>query len=359
MMSSLSKSKLITIVLHILVWSVFGIGVFFYLPIFSRVDIHYLFWTRQVITFSLLVIAFYVNAFILVPHFLLKNQPGYYIAMLIGVVIAIVILDGWSDHLLNLHQFFDEAFLKRVMKQILAHRGENILQVFTLVMAILVLGISTSLAAVRKWQKDKRKREELEKEMISSELSFLKAQINPHFFFNTMNNIYALTQVDADMAGQAIHKLSRMMRYLLYDTHQGHAMLSQEIAFVKDYINLMQLRLTEVVKVNVDIPVQLQDMPIAPMMLLPFLENAFKHGVSTTQKSHIDIVILQRSTELDITIRNSVLKDNSASLDSNSGIGLINTRRRLDLLYPGKHKLETCGLNTDNMYIVHLILDLS
>jgi two-component system LytT family sensor kinase len=357
MMPPLSKSKLITILVHFLVWSVFGIGVFFYLPIFSGIDLHYLFWTRQVVTFSLLVIAFYVNAFILVPRFLLKNHPGYYIAMLIGVIIGIVILDGWGDHLLNLHQFFDEAFLRRVMKQILAHRGENILQVFTLVMSVLVLGISTSLAAVRKWQKDKRKREELEKDKISSELSFLKAQINPHFFFNTMNNIYALTQVDADMAGQAIHKLSRMMRYLLYETHQGHAMLSQEIAFVKDYINLMQLRLTGAVKINVDIPVQLQDMPIAPMM--PFLENAFKHGVSATQESHIDVLILQRSAELDITIKNSVMQDNSVSLDTNSGIGLLNTRRRLDLLYPGKHKLETCGLNANNEYTVHLILDLS
>lgn len=358
-MPPLSKSKLITILVHFLVWSVFGIGVFFYLPIFSGIDIHYLFWTRQVITFSLLVIAFYVNAFVLVPRFLLKNHPGYYIATLLGVISAIVILDGWGDHLINLHRFFDEAFLRRVMKQILAHRGENILQVFTLVMSVLVLGISTSLAAVRKWQTDKRKREELEKDKITSELSFLKAQINPHFFFNTMNNIYALTQVDADMAGQAIHKLSRMMRYLLYETHQGHAMLSQEIAFVKDYINLMQLRLTGAVKINVDIPAQLQDMPIAPMMLLPFLENAFKHGVSATQESHIDVLVRQRSAELDIIIKNSVMQDNNASLDTNSGIGLLNTRRRLDLLYPGKHKLETCRLNADNEYTVHLILDLS
>ncbi|HMI01370.1 MAG TPA: histidine kinase [Pedobacter sp.] len=359
MMPRLSKSKLITILVHVLVWSVFGIGIFFYLPIFSGIDIHYLFWIRQVITFGLLVIAFYVNAFVLVPRFLLKNHPGYYIALIIGVVIAIVILDGWSDHLFNLHRFFDEAFLKRVMKQILAHRGENILQVFTLVMSVLVLGISTSLAAVRKWQKDWQKREELEKDKITSELSLLKAQINPHFFFNTMNNIYVLTQVDADLAGQAIHQLSRMMRYLLYETHQGHAMLSQEIAFVEDYINLMQLRLTEAVKVNIDIPVNFLDMPMAPMLLLPFLENAFKHGVRTTQQSHIDILILQRSSELDITIRNSVMKDNSVSLDTNSGIGLMNTRRRLDLLYPGKYKLEICELSADNEYIVHLILNLS
>jgi len=136
-------------------------------------------------------------------------------------------------------------------------------------------------------------------------------------------------------------------------------MLSQEIAFVKDYINLMQLRLTDAVKVNFETPDHLLDMPIAPMLLLPFLENAFKHGLSTTQQSHIDILIRQRSSELDITVRNSVMKDNNVSLDTNGGIGLVNTRRRLDLLYPDKYKLETCELNADNEYTVHLILDLS
>ncbi|RZK73524.1 MAG: hypothetical protein EOO85_17155, partial [Pedobacter sp.] len=341
-MTTLSKSKLITILVHFLIWSVFGIGIFFYLPIFSGVDIHYSFWTRQVFTFSLLVIAFYVNTFFLVPRIFLKNHPLYYIALVIGIVIAIVILDGWSDQLLNLQRFFDEAYLNRMMKQILAHRGDNILQLFTLIMSVLVLGISTSLAVVRKWQRDKRRREELEREKITSELSFLKAQINPHFFFNTMNNIYALTQVDADMAGQAIHKLSRIMRYLLYETPQGHALLSQEISFVKDYITLNQLRVTKAVTINANIPNQVEDMPIASMMLLPFLENAFKHGVSANQKSNIDIVILQRNKELDITISNSVFKDANASLDTSSGIGLMNTRRRLDLLYAGKYSLETC-----------------
>jgi two-component system LytT family sensor kinase len=358
-MQQLSKSKLVTILIHFLLWSVFGLAIFFYLPFFSGIDLHYAVWIRQAFTFGLLVIAFYVNAFVLVPRFLLKNQPGYYIAIIIGLVIAIVILDGWNDHLLNLHRFFDEAFLKRVMMQILSHRGENILQVFTLVISVLVLCISTSLATMQKWQKDKQKREELEKDKVTSELSFLKAQINPHFFFNTLNNIYVLTRVDADMAGEAIHQLSRMMRYLLYETHQGQTQLSQEIAFVKDYISLMQLRLTDAVKVNLDTPAHLQDMPMAPMLFLPFLENAFKHGVSTLQQSHIDILIRQRGSELDITIRNSIMKDNSISLDTNGGIGLVNTRRRLDLLYPGKHTLEICELNADNEYSVHLILNLS
>ena len=149
------------------------------------------------------------------------------------------------------------------------------------------------------------------------------------------------------------------MRYLLYDTQQGDNMLSHEIAFVKNYISLMKLRLTDVVKINIDIPSNLQEMPLAPMILLPFVENAFKHGISATQQSYIDIIIFQKDKVLDVTVKNSIMKDNSTSLDVNSGIGLVNTRRRLDLLYPGKYKLDISEANAASEYNVHLVLDLS
>jgi sensor histidine kinase YesM len=239
------------------------------------------------------------------------------------------------------------------------HRPDHGWDVLLLAIIALVIGISTSVTAIQKWQKDNHAREELEKDKVTSELSFLKAQINPHFFFNTLNNIYALTVVDSEVAGKAIHQLSRMMRYLLYDTQQGHTMLSQEIAFVKDYISLMQLRLTDVVKVTIDTPAGLKDLPLAPMIFLPFVENAFKHGVSATQHSHIDIVFVQSDKVLDLTVKNSIMKDNSVSLDTNSGIGLVNTRRRLDLLYPGKYTLDINEENAFNEYTVHLVLDLS
>ena len=113
-----------------------------------------------------------------------------------------------------------------------------------------------------------------------------------------------LTEVDPKLAGEAIHQLSKMMRYLLYDTQQGDNMLSQEIAFVKNYISLMKLRLTDVVKINIDIPENLQDMPLAPMIFLPFVENAFKHGISATRQSYINITILQKDKVLDLTVRN-------------------------------------------------------
>lgn len=358
-MEQRSKSRSIAILIHILVWGVFGLAIFYYLPFFSGIDLPREFWIRQFTTFCLLVVAFYFNAFVLVPVFLLKNHKGYYFAIILGIVIGIVLIDGWGTRIFNLRYLFENNSQRRVIRQVFMRGGSNMLNMLTLAIFALVLGISTSLTVMQHWQKDKQRREELEKEKVRSELSFLKAQINPHFFFNTLNNIYVLTQVDAAVAGKAIHQLSRMMRYLLYEIQQGQTLLSQEIDFLRDYISLMQLRLTEAVTVSLVTPSVLQDMPIAPMMLLPFVENAFKHGVSATRGSHIDIEVQQRNSLLDVTIKNSIMKDKSVRFDTNSGIGMANTRRRLDLLYPGKYTLTINEQNAGNEYTVHLILDLS
>ncbi|HTD40739.1 MAG TPA: histidine kinase [Mucilaginibacter sp.] len=352
-----SKSRLITVLIHILIWGVFGL-IYFFQPLTYNITVPYQLWIKQSILLGLLVLAYYSNSFILVPRFLLKNKTSIYFIIVIVIAAVIVLINIYADEWLNIHQLMDAAFHKSGPPK--HHKGrDHGWDLAIIAITALVLGVSTSITAVQKWQKDKQEREELEKDKVTSELSFLKAQINPHFFFNTLNNIYALTQVDAEVAGKAIHQLSRMMRYLLYDTQQGHTMLSQELAFVKDYISLMRLRLTEVVKINFDEPTDLKDKPLAPMIFLPFVENAFKHGVSATQQSHIDIVVLQKDNLLDLTVKNSIINDNSISLDTNSGIGLVNTRRRLDLLYPGKYKLEINELNTNNEYTVHLILDLS
>jgi two-component system LytT family sensor kinase len=351
-----SRSRLITILTHVLVWVVFGLAVFFRRPVFSGIDISYQLWVTQTMTLSLLVIAFYANSFVLVPRLLLKNHTASYFVMIVAIVAAIVFINALVEASFPKpgHNLAAEMLGRHVPRRLISRHIDTL----TIIISALVLVIGTSLTVIQKWQKDKQEREELEKEKITSELSFLKAQINPHFFFNTLNNIYALTQVDANEAGKAIHQLSRMMRYLLYETQQGQTMLSQEIAFVKDYISLMQLRLTDMVKVVIDAPTHLLDMPMAPMMLLPFVENAFKHGVSATRQSHIYILARQRGSVLDIIVKNSIMKDKSVSLDTNSGIGLANTRRRLDLLYPGKHTLDICELKDGNEYSVHLILDL-
>jgi len=352
-----SKSRLITVLIHILIWGVFGM-IYFFQPVTFNIAVPYQLWIKQSIILGLLVIAYYTNSFVLVPKFLLKNKTGIYLLIVVSIAVVIVLMNIYADQLLNIRQLMEAAFHKGGPPK---HRGgrDHGWDFLLLAIIALVLGVSTSITAIQKWQADKQHNQELEQDKVTSELSFLKAQINPHFFFNTLNNIYALTVVDAEIAGKAIHQLSRMMRYLLYDTQQSQTMLSQEIAFVKDYISLMQLRLTDVVKVNIDTPSNLKDVPLAPMIFLPFVENAFKHGVSATQQSHIDIIIWQHDKTLDLTVKNSIIKDNSVSLDTNSGIGLVNTKRRLDLLYPGKYTLDISELNADNEYTVHLILDLS
>lgn len=365
MTTAKTKSKLVTIMVQVLIWGVFGQVLFFYHPFFSDIDIPYQFWIKQTAILGMLVGAYYINYLFVVPKVLLRNKLGYYILFAIAIIFIVAFLTDWIDKALNLHQLVEQAFHKHwhfigEPRRGGKPKGDHFnIDMLTVTMTALVLGISTSVSTIQIWQRDQQARQELEQDKVISELSFLKAQINPHFFFNTLNNIYALTQVDADVAGKAIHRLSRMMRYLLYDTQQEQTLLSQEIAFVKDYISLMQLRLTDVVKITFDSPTNLKDVPIAPMMFLPFVENAFKHGVSSTVQSHITIEVKQDDNLLHLTVNNSIINDNSISLDTNSGIGLVNTRRRLDLLYPGKYTLDINEMNKDNEYTVHLTLNLA
>ncbi len=352
-----SKSKLVTIIIHVLTWGVFGM-IYYFQPLTANIPLPYQLWIKQSIILGLLVIAFYLNSFILVPELLLKNRNGIYFLVIVSIATIIVLLNIYVDEWLNLPQLMDIAFHKH--GPIKHHSGRNHDWDFYMIAIIaLVLGVSTSITAIQKWQFDKQVHQEMEQDKISSELSFLKAQINPHFFFNTLNNIYALTLINADTSRKAIHQLSRMMRYVLYDTQNSTTQLSQEIAFIKDYISLMQLRLTDVVKIDFSSPAALKDMAIAPMIFLPFIENAFKHGVSATQASYINIAVKQNNNTIELEVVNTIIKEQSNNLEEASGIGLNNTRRRLDLLYPGKHILTINENTAENIYSVHLTLDLS
>jgi len=352
-----SKSKIITIIIHILIWGVFGL-IYFSQPLSWNIIVPYQLWIKNAIILTLLVIAFYFNSAFLVPRVLLKNRTSLYFLIIVGVAAIIVMLNTYTDAWLNLHQLLDDAFHRMGPPQ-KHHNRNHDWDVYLISTTALVLGISTSITTIQKWQSDKQRHQEMEQDKISSELSFLKAQINPHFFFNTLNNIYALTLVNADTSRKAIHQLSRMMRYVLYDTQNATTQLSQEIAFIKDYISLMQLRLTEAVKIDFQSPVTFNDIAIAPMIFLPFVENAFKHGVSAVEPSFINIYIEQNMNEISLKVVNSIIKEQGNNLEEASGIGLNNTRRRLDLLYPGKYTLMIGESSNDNIYSVHLTIDLS
>lgn len=358
-----SKNRLVTVLIHILIWAVFGL-IFYIQPLSWNIEVPVQLWVKNGIIFILLVMLFYLNSIVLVPRFLLKNHQGMYLLILATAIAFVVILNSYVDYWLNLHQLLDNAVHKMKMEPNHHHHNYDHHEWdFGMIAAMigasaLVLGISTSITTIMKWQHDKQIHLEQEQDRVSSELSFLKAQINPHFFFNTLNNIYALTLVNADTSRKAIHQLSRMMRYVLYDNQNSTTQLSQEIAFIKDYISLMQLRLTDKTKIEFTSPLTLADVAIAPMIFLPFVENAFKHGVSAVQDGFIDIKIDQHDSVIDLRVVNTIIKEQSGNLESGSGIGLNNTRRRLDLLYPGKHQLTINEDAVQNTYSVHLTINL-
>jgi two-component system, LytTR family, sensor kinase len=341
--------------LHLLGWSFFALFLMWQ-PLSWQIIFPGGFWIKQAVLFALLIALFYLNYYFWFPHFLSKNKYFKFILFNLISVFMLAVMMERVKLALNYGEQMDQAF--RTAKEMNGDRKrKDKFDYFALLTALMVIGLSTSVAAVRTAQLDKQYRQNLEKEKVNSELSFLKAQINPHFFFNTLNNIYALTVIDVEAAREALHKLSRMMRYVLYDTQHGTVMLSKEIAFAQDYIQLMQLRLTDKVTVHLDPPNPLHDVSIAPMLFLPFIENAFKHGVSAVQPSNIDIQIRQSGNKIFVEVKNTLFTDKRAILDESNGIGLANTQRRLDLLYPGKYQLEVTENKEEKEFEVHLELE--
>jgi two-component system, LytTR family, sensor kinase len=311
------------------------------------------YWLKQTLLLAMLVGAFYLNSLVLLPRLLFQNRTALYIIAIGGVAVSIYWTIQAVEAWLHLPELWQKAV--RPDRPFNPERARRF-DIFTFLYTLLSLGASTSVTMVQKWQKDAQIRERLEKEKIKSELSFLKAQINPHFFFNTLNNIYALTMIDVETAREALHRLSRMMRYVLYETKEGTVQLSQEMAFLQDYIQLMQLRLTDKVQIEFEKPNSAQEVAIAPMLLLPFLENSFKHGISATQPSKIRIAVTLQNTTLRAEIRNTLFAEKGLTLDESNGIGLINTRRRLDLLYPNSYTLQITPKTPENEYLVELTL---
>lgn len=353
-MVSLKSRSYITVLLHFLLWGLFAFILLFYHPLSWNIRLPLQFWIKQGLVLVILVLVFYLNSGVLVPRLLLKNKNILFIV----IVLAIAVLAGpfvkGLENILDLPFLMEKAAQKIGIPRL--PRRDDGIDLFLVMMILLIVGISTSLTLIQKWQTDKQLRELLEKEKISSELSFLKAQINPHFFFNTLNNIYALTHVDVEASRKALHKLSRMMRYLLYETQQGSTPLSKELSFISDYIELMRLRLSDNVKISFEKSGLQEELMLAPMLFLPYIENAFKHGISMLSPSEIRITMKMNGPVLEMMVENSIFKEQHPLPDVYGGIGLTNTKRRLDLLYPGKYTFSAAKTESGNAFIVHLTL---
>ncbi|MDX2302936.1 MAG: histidine kinase [Microscillaceae bacterium] len=225
---------------------------------------------------------------------------------------------------------------------------------------IFAYALSTSVEVTAHWFKQSHKEKDIENERLHTELLFLKSQINPHFLFNTLNNIYSLAVDKSDDTETAILMLSQMMRYMLYETNALKVDLNSEIDYLKNYLSLQKLRLSRQknIKLSIEIKGNPERMNIAPLLLIPLVENAFKHGLSYQQSSRIEVSLECRENLLFFRVQNSKPVENAdLRLYENSGIGLKNIKRRLDLLYPNAYKLFI--EDNSEQYLVELNLELT
>lgn len=206
------------------------------------------------------------------------------------------------------------------------------------------------------WTRNTREQQKLKAQNLQSELRFLRSQVNPHFLFNTLNSLYALTLKKSEKAPETVLKLSDMMRYMLYESNARLVPLAKEVEYVKNYLALEQLRYDTSGEIRFEIEGDVTDQEIAPMLFITFVENSFKHGMAKVlDKGYVHIYLLIEGDEIRFHLENNKPKIED-DFDVPGGIGLLNVKRRLDLLYEGRYELNS--LATEDTYSVDLYLNL-
>jgi len=332
--------KWIQVVIHLLIWAILII-----IPLY--LSIRYgdnrrffrFFFIKDIITYGLL---FYINYLILVPLLFFKRKRTSYIIAVMALVIGFFFISHLSNAYVIKRSDSAPNGEPRMEKPGESRAGFRMIQAYSYTLtSLVVVFLSLGLGSLNRQTEIEHKQEQLEKEKLNSELAFLKNQISPHFFFNTLNNIYSLIEINKEDAKDSVIKLSRLMRYLLYESDHGETPLNREIEFMNNYIDLMKLRLTDKVELKVSFPSEDEQLAVPPLLFIPFIENAFKHGISSRDKSliHISMEILQGS--LTFHCKNTITGQNNGSENlSDSGIGLENAVKRLNLLFPDTHKLD-------------------
>ena len=226
--------------------------------------------------------------------------------------------------------------------------------ILAIIVLILMFGANLGIKSYFRSREDRKRLTVLEHENLEQQLEYLRYQINPHFFMNTLNNIHALVDIDPEQAKDTILELSKMMRFVLYEGNKKGVPLSREFDFIRHYVTLMQLRYTDKVKIALNLPQESPDRQIPPLLLITFIENAFKHGISYQHESFIEIKVSIEDDKLTFTCRNSKA---DLSNDEEGGVGLTNVRKRLNLLYDRHYTLRI--EDAPYTYSVNLVISLA
>jgi LytS/YehU family sensor histidine kinase len=297
----------------------------------------------QLVFYALLV---YVNLYYLIPRYLARHVLVY---LMLAVAFCALIT---PIEVLALYLKFSNRP---------EYRTSLIQQQFWIFWGnLLVTFLATVLRVIMDWWRYQNEKQVLLTQTIQSELRFLKSQINPHFLFNTLNNLYALTLKKSDKAPEIVLKLSEIMRYMLYECNEKRVLLSREIQYINNYLDLERLRQPVGAAITFEVEGIVSDQTVAPLLFVPFLENSFKHGLNHTVNGggFVKLRLLAGPDELLFTIENSKADIYPGGQSSRSGgIGLANVRQRLEMLYPGQHELSI--ENAPDRYIVSLRLGLN
>ncbi|PZX93563.1 histidine kinase [Flavobacterium aquariorum] len=354
---SIKNSNSNKILIHSIIWCFFistSLIQFYESPFHINTDF-YIQWISG-------IILFYLNYIYLVPQLLLKKKYGYYFAVLL-ILIAIFMFCRFQFFMPEFREMrppnginFSKIPLgdKNIEHRI--HRRDQpiFFQLVPSFFYILIVAISTIIKTLSEFYDDQQNKLIAESQRTSTELNYLRKQTNPHFLFNSLNSIYSLAHKKSDLVPDAIVTLSEMMRYMLYETDNKTVLLEKEIDYIKNYIELQKLRLNNIENISINIHGDTKNKSIEPMLLISFIENAFKYGTDYKGTAYVKIVITIEENILTFWVENKI--ENNKKDPENSGIGLSNIKNRLNLLYPNAHKLNLSA--TDSKYTVHLILQL-
>lgn len=347
----------------------------------SNLDIDW--WTIMHIEeiLAMYFVTFLVHNFLLAPMLLYKQQTWRYVCSILILVVAFIALQSWIRPIMHEQQRHRPRAEMPMMQRY--YKADNFrddrprpqfddrprpqfkeprpfigpAELTNTLALIFLMGMNLGVKLYYKADKDRNRMQQLEKENLKQRLNYLRYQISPHFFMNTLNNIHALVDIDPEKAKKSIVELSKLMRHILYDGDTNISPLSDEVQFLQNYIALMKMRFTGMVKVNTDFPAMTSQKGIAPLILAIFAENAFKHGVSYKSPSNIDMTLRCHNNEFILfTCKNSKRKDGAKEKDLDGGIGLRNVKNRLELIYSDRYHIDI--KDTEDNYKVRLLLPL-
>lgn len=328
-----SRSQFIEAVIHAIGW-VFVFGFPFLMMSRSGFSFSWMDYLKHgcAVPLSFLIV-FYTNYCYLIPHFHFRGRTKQYLLLNVLLIACTAVgVHLWQEFIMQHYQPGNEERHIGPPRWIFVLRD-----IFSMV---LTTGLSVAIRLSARWSQIENARREAEKSRTEAELKNLRNQLNPHFLLNTLNNIYALIAFDSDKAQAAVQELSRLLRHVLYDNQESVVPLEKEMDFIRNYIELMRIRLASNVELKTSFDIHPDtSTKIAPLIFISLIENAFKHGISPTEPSYIRIRFSETQGKVCCDIRNSYHPKSDAD-KSGSGIGLGQVSKRLELIYPDRHNWQ-------------------